>query len=177
QVPVMVSRPRRSEHLSALADDHAGVAVLHGVTAQGIPECLGIIVGVMVNKPRGDDPTIGIDDARGGFIKPADSDDLTMVHRHVGGKGGPSGAVNHASVLNEQVICHDASSLGPDASGPLCYLGASYLCPPCDAPAQVLLGTAILYAKRQGRSMADTPYRARAITTSRQPSAYGAARP
>src|SRR4051794_39310759 len=106
----MVSRPRRGEHLPALADDHAGIAVLRGVTAQGIPERLGIIVGVMVNESRGDDAPLGIDDTSGGFIDSADADDFPMVHRHIGGKGGLSGAVNYASVLNEQVICHDASS-------------------------------------------------------------------
>src|SRR5262245_31543210 len=36
--------------------------------------------------------------------------------------------------------------LSPDATGPLCHLGASYLYPPCDAPAQVLLWTSALYA-------------------------------
>ena len=89
QVPVTVSRSRRGEHLPALADDHAGVAVLHGVTAQGVPERLGIIVGVMVNEPRGDDPTLGIDDARGGGIELADPHDLAIVHRHVRMERGP----------------------------------------------------------------------------------------
>src|SRR5207244_13179254 len=97
QVPVMVSRPRRGEHLPALAHDHAGVAVLHGVTAQGIPQRLGIIVGVMVNKPGGDCPTLGIDDVRGGFMEPADPDDLPMVYCHVAGEGWPSAAANDAS--------------------------------------------------------------------------------
>ena len=79
----MVSRPRRGEHLPALAHDHAGVAVLYGVTAQRIPERLGIIVRVMVNEPRGDCPTLGIDDASGGFIELAHPNNLPLVHRHV----------------------------------------------------------------------------------------------
>src|SRR5262249_40551021 len=131
QVPVMVARSRRGEHLSALAHDHAGVAVLHGVTAQGIPQRLGIIVGVMVDEPRGDDATLGIDDARSGFIELANPYDLPIVYRHIGGEGGPSGAVNHTSVPNEQVICHDASSPRPRRIGtdmpPRCVLPVSTL--------------------------------------------------
>src|SRR5262249_29386951 len=109
QVPVMVSRPRRGEHLSALAHDHAGVTVLHGVTAKGVPERLRIIVRVMFNESGGDCPPLGIDDARGGFIELANPYNLPIVYRHIRGEGRPSGAVNYASVLNEQVICHDAS--------------------------------------------------------------------
>src|SRR5262249_5715289 len=117
QVPVMVSRPRRSEHLSALAHDHTGVAVLHGVTAQWVPERLRIIMRVMVNEPRGDGPPLRIDDARGGFIELATPYNLSIVYRHIRGEGRPSGAVDYASVLNEQVICHDASSPRPRGLG------------------------------------------------------------
>src|SRR5262249_41280725 len=91
--------------------------------------------------------------------------DLSMVHRHIGGEGGPSGAVNHASVLNEQVICHDASSPRPRRLGAICHLGAYYSCPPCDAPAQVLLWTSVLYAIWEVRSRADIPPSGSTITT------------
>src|SRR5262249_38069022 len=47
--------------------------------------------------------------------------------------------------------------LGPDASGLLCHLDAYCLCPPCDAPAQVLLWTSVLYALRQVGSIGDIP--------------------
>src|SRR4030095_10747637 len=49
-------------------------------------------------------------------------------------------------------------SFSPDASGPICHLGAYYLCPPCDAPAQVLLWTSALYAKWEAWSIGDMPY-------------------
>src|SRR2546427_4502482 len=46
-------------------------------------------------------------------------------------------------------------SLGPDASGPICNFGTHCLCPPYDAPAQVLLWTSVLYAMREVRSIGD----------------------
>src|SRR5437016_3466691 len=52
--------------------------------------------------------------------------------------------------------------LSPDASGPICHLGAYYLYPPCDAPAQMLLWTSQLYAKREVRSIGDMPHGAQA---------------
>ena len=49
-------------------------------------------------------------------------------------------------------------SLSPDASGPICHLGAYCLRPLCDVPAQVLLWTNALYAKREVRSIGDIPH-------------------
>src|SRR5215471_21524779 len=54
--------------------------------------------------------------------------------------------------------------ISPDASGPICHLGASYLCPPCDAPAQVLLWTSALYAIWKVRSIGDMPHSSSTIT-------------
>src|SRR4029434_4163314 len=64
QVPVMVSRPRRGDRLPAHAHDHRGVAVLHRVTAQRVPERLGVIVGMMVDESGGDDSTLRADATR-----------------------------------------------------------------------------------------------------------------
>src|SRR5437660_6382897 len=52
--------------------------------------------------------------------------------------------------------------LSPDASGPICHLGAYYLCPPCNAPAQMLLWTNQLYARWEVRSIGDMPHGAQA---------------
>ncbi len=40
-------------------------------------------MGVMIDEPGGDGPTIGIDDARGGCIELAHPNNLPLVHRHV----------------------------------------------------------------------------------------------
>ena len=42
----------------------------------------------MVNKPWGDDSTIGVDGARGRFMALANPHDLAVVHRDVGVEGG-----------------------------------------------------------------------------------------
>src|SRR5712691_1575355 len=65
-------------------------------------------------------------------------------------------------------------SLSPDASGPICHLGASYLYPPCDAPAQVLLWISVVYARWEVRSIGNMPHGSSAITAWWQRTACGA---
>ena len=57
----------------------------------------------MVDKPGGDDPTIGVDGGGGRCIELANPHDLPIFHRDVGVEGGLAGAVNHSSVLDEEV--------------------------------------------------------------------------
>src|SRR5436853_7269177 len=54
--------------------------------------------------------------------------------------------------------------LCPDASRPIYHLGTYCPCPPCDALAQVLLWTSVLYARREVRSIADIPHSGSVIT-------------
>src|SRR5215510_1076614 len=49
--------------------------------------------------------------------------------------------------------------LGPDTSGPVCHLSRYASCPSYDLPAQVLLGTSVLYAIEEVRSIADMLHR------------------
>src|SRR5215510_11556478 len=54
--------------------------------------------------------------------------------------------------------------ISPDAAGPIYHLGAYYLCPPCDASAQVLLWTSQLYAGREAQSIGDMLYSGSTMT-------------
>src|SRR5947199_8878285 len=71
-------------------------------------------------------------------------------------EGPPEPSTTHPFLMSRSYAMM-LPSLGPDASGPLCHLGAYCPCPPCDAPAQVFLWTPVLYAMREVRSIADTP--------------------
>src|SRR5256885_1950133 len=78
------ARARRRDHLAALADNDHGVAVLHAGTAQGIPHRLGVVMGVMIDEPGGDDTPRGVDGALGGGTGIfADPDDLAVLHRDI----------------------------------------------------------------------------------------------
>ena len=65
----------------------------------------------MVNEPGGHYSAVGVDSAIGRFSELADSHDFPILHRHICVKGRPAGAVNHAPVLDKQVIRHFTSSV------------------------------------------------------------------
>jgi hypothetical protein len=71
-------------------------------------------MGVMVDKPGRDDAPVRIDDALGGgaFIFP-DPDDFPLMHRHIRLECRLARAIHDASIVDEQVICHDAFSSLP----------------------------------------------------------------
>jgi hypothetical protein len=67
---------------------------------------------VVVDEPRGDDQAVGVDGARGGTAQLPGRHNLAAAHRDVAAEGGESGAVDHATVLDEQIIRHVLSLLG-----------------------------------------------------------------
>ncbi len=71
-------------------------------------------MGMVIDEPRGDDAPVGVDDAfgRGAFIF-ADPDDFPLMHRHIRLECRLARAIHDASIVDEQVICHDAFSSLP----------------------------------------------------------------
>ena len=101
QVPLAVSGTDRSDDRAALADDDRSVAVEGGRVHDGVPHALGIEVGMVIDKARGDDPAVGVDYAGGGLVEPSHPHDLAAAHRDVGPELGTPGPVYHPSVLYE----------------------------------------------------------------------------
>ena len=64
--PLFAAAAHRRQGQRAVADDHRGGAVIAGEGAQRIPGHLGIIVAMIIDKPRRHHQAIGIDGARGG---------------------------------------------------------------------------------------------------------------
>ena len=69
----------------------------------GIPERLGVEVGVHVDEPGGDDAAVGIDRAACGFVGGADGDDEAVAYADVGALARRSGAVDDVAALDEQI--------------------------------------------------------------------------
>jgi hypothetical protein len=69
---------------------------------------------VVVDEPGRDDAPVGIDDAlgRGPLIFP-DPDDFPLMHRNIRLECRLTRAIHDASIVDEQVICHDAFSSLP----------------------------------------------------------------
>ena len=87
QVPVPVPRSHRRNHRATLAHNDGGIAVERRGVDNWVPHRLGIKVGVMVNKPWGNDATLGVDGACGRVMALAHPHDLARVHRDVGVEG------------------------------------------------------------------------------------------
>jgi hypothetical protein len=68
----------------------------------------------VIYEPRGDNTPVRIDNAlgRGAFIFP-DPDDFPLMHRNIRLECRPTRAIHDASIVDEQVICHDAFSSLP----------------------------------------------------------------
>jgi hypothetical protein len=90
----------------AVADDHGGGAVVAGVGAQGIPRHLGVVVAVIVDEARRDDPPVRLDDLARGAPEAPQLRNLPPGHGDVAVEGGPPRAIDDASVLDEQVVTH-----------------------------------------------------------------------
>ena len=64
--------------------------------------------------PGRDDAPLGVDDALGGgAVVFPDPDDFPLMHRHIGLECRLARAIHDASVLDEQIICHDCFSSLP----------------------------------------------------------------
>ena len=85
-----------------------------------IPYGLPIIVGMDINKPRGDDFPPGIDFFLAGAGDLADFGDLAIRQRDVCFVGGAAGTVDDGAAADDEVwLAHGV------LPGPLCFLGSS----------------------------------------------------
>ena len=69
--PLASLGPHRGQSQRAVADDDGGRAVMAGVGAQRIPEDLRVVVAVIVDEARRDDPPVGLDHLAGGAARGA----------------------------------------------------------------------------------------------------------
>src|SRR5206468_10934761 len=88
--------------------DDGGRAVVAGVGAERIPQHLGVVVAVVVHEARRDDPPVGLDDLARRAAQATELDDLAAGYRDIAVEGGAAGAVDDASVLDQQVVGHAA---------------------------------------------------------------------
>lgn len=100
---LVVTRPERCDREAAVAADNCGDAVLDGWTGHGVPQHLGVVVGVNVNEPRSHHPAGGIKHPSGLLGHVAHDHDPPVAHPDVGNPGRTAGPVHHPSALDEQV--------------------------------------------------------------------------
>ena len=81
-----------------------GRSVMAGVGAQRVPHDLRVVVAVVVDEARRDGPAVGLDGLARGAAETPHLDDLAAGHGDVAVIGGPTRAVDDASVLDEQVV-------------------------------------------------------------------------
>src|SRR5215208_2087403 len=97
EIPLAVAGTYRRDHLAALADNNRGVAVMYPGAAIGVPHCLRIEMGMMVDETRRDDAPRSSDrPLGGGAVRLADADDLAVLHGDVGLEGWLAGTVDDA---------------------------------------------------------------------------------
>src|SRR4029453_5550063 len=96
----------RRERERAVADDDRRGAVMAGIGAERIPHDLRVVVAVVVDEARRDDPPVRFDGLTRGSAEPSQLDDLSLRDADVAVEGGPAGSVDDASVLDEEVVGH-----------------------------------------------------------------------
>src|ERR1019366_4395163 len=93
----------------AVAHHRRGHAVPAGTGAGGVPEDLGIHVGVAVDEAGGDHMPVGIDLVAGPLVDPPDEADAAVDDAHIGPVGTETGAVDDGPVPDHDVIGHTTS--------------------------------------------------------------------
>jgi hypothetical protein len=96
----------------AVADDDRGGAVVTGVGTERVPHDLRVVVAVVVHEARGHDTAVGLDHPAGRAVEPSELHDLAAGHRHVTVEGGPTGSVDDAPVLDQEIVRHVVAPLG-----------------------------------------------------------------
>ena len=84
--------------------------------AERIPQDLGIVVAVVVDEPGRHDAPIRLDDPPRRAVEASQLDDPTARHAHVSVERGPTGAIDDATVLDQEVVGHES----PPSSGIVC---------------------------------------------------------
>lgn len=70
----------------------------------GIPEHLGIHMGVSVDESGGDDMALGVDLPASTRLDTADCGDSVTGDRHVGAVGAEAGAVDDGAVADDEIV-------------------------------------------------------------------------
>ena len=99
----------RRQPEAAVGHEHAGEAVPDARRRQRIPEQLCVVVGMHVDEAGRDDQPRGVDRLGRAAVHLAQRDDLARGNRDVAGVAGLPASIDQESVLDEQIILHDAS--------------------------------------------------------------------
>ena len=84
--------------------------------AERVPEDLGVVVAVVVDKPGRHHAPIRLDDPPRRAVEASQLDDPAARDAHVTVERGPTGAIDDATVLDQEVVGHE----GPPSSGIVC---------------------------------------------------------
>ncbi len=93
----------------AVAGDDAGHAVEVRRRRPGVPEQLGVVVGVGIDETGAHDHPLGVDGLGCVLGDVTDLDDAAVAHSDIGSTAGSSRAVDHRSTTNDE-IQHDVNS-------------------------------------------------------------------
>ena len=107
--PVLVLDAGGGETEPAIAQGNGRHAVPPGQCAVGVPEYLGVVVGVKVNETRGHDQALGVQfTVRGAAVKTADLDDSPVFDGDVAHVTGCTGAVDDGPASDDDVVVRHA---------------------------------------------------------------------
>jgi len=101
---VVVARTQRRKREAAVAADDRGDAVDARRAGRGVPQQLGVIVGVRVDEAGCDQLAAGIGFDRAGLGDVANGRDSAVLDRHIGLHGGSSRAVDDLSTSDHFVV-------------------------------------------------------------------------
>jgi len=101
-VPSVVG-PERCDGEAAIPPENGGDAVEDRRVGGGVPQELGVVVGVEVHESRADDPALGVDRPGGGLVGAADGGDPSVAHADIGDGGRRTGAVDHGAAPEQQI--------------------------------------------------------------------------
>ena len=96
----------RRQRQRAIAEDHAGRAVVARERAQRVPGDLRVVMAMVVDKARRHDEALGIDGACRRPRQFADLDDLAVLDPDIAAERRRARAVDDAAVLDQQIVGH-----------------------------------------------------------------------
>ena len=129
--PGRLARAHRCQRQRAIADDDGGGAVIAGEGAQRVPGHLRIIVAVIIDEARRDHQAVGINRTRRSIPEFADRDNFALADANIATEGRHAGAINDATVLNQEIIRHGLILLaGGAAEAQYHYRASAFSCLP-----------------------------------------------
>ena len=100
----MVSGPHWRKTHAAVAHNHGADAMVTRWRHAIRPGGLAVVVGVNIHKARRDQCTVGADFLCTTTRHLAYFGNLAVLNRHIGGKGGLAGAIDHRTRPNHQIV-------------------------------------------------------------------------